>query len=126
MQGRRRFLGTLSAGMAASLVPAGVISAAGIASLRDRFAGLVDDSFDLVDSAGTLKKARLVAMDDGPDCPNRPDLEQFSIVFEGSGLNDGLYKVYHPSTGRLQIGLMSSGEAGSTVRRQRAHFSNFV
>ena len=123
MQGRRRFLGTLTAGMATTLVPAGVISAAGFASLRDRFAGLVDKNFHLVDSAGTLKKARLVAMDDGPECP---DLEQFSIVFEGSGLTDGLYKAYHPSTGTLRIALMSSGDAGATLGRQRAHFSSFV
>jgi len=123
MLGRRQFLGTLSAGMATTLVPAGVLSAAGFASLRDQFAGLVDDKFHLVDSAGALKRARLVAMDDGPDCPG---LEQFSIVFEGSGLTDGLYMVYHPSIGTLRIGLMSSGEAGSAPGRQRAHFSNFI
>lgn len=109
--------------MATTLVPAGVLSTAGFASLRDQFAALVDDNFHLLDSAGVVRKARLVALDDGPDCPA---LEQFSIVFEGSGLTDGFYKVYHPSTGTLRIGLMSSGEVESPAGRQRAYFSNFV
>jgi len=105
MLGRRKFLGTLSAGMATTMVPAGVLSAA---SLRDQLAGLVDDNFQFVDSAGGSMRARLVALDDGPECP---------------GLQ---YRVYHPSTGTLRIGLMASGEAGSTSGRQRAFFSDFV
>lgn len=123
MLGRRKFLGTLTAGMATTLVPVGVLSAAGLASLRDQFAALGDNNFQLMDSAGVVRNARLVAMDDGPYCP---ELEQFSIVFEGSGLTDGLYKAYHPSTGTLHIALMSSGDAGATLGRQRAHFSSFV
>jgi len=123
MLARRQFLGTLSAGMATTLVPAGVLSAAGLLSLRDQFAGLVEDNFHFLDSAGVVKKARLVALDDGPDCPR---LEQFSIVFEGSDLTEGIYQVYHPQTGSLQIGLMPSGEPGSELDRQRAYFSNFV
>ncbi len=128
---RRNFLTALSAAMATAMLPAGLIAAttgeAGRSgnsnSLREKFAPLVGNKLRLVDADGVARYARLVALDDGYRCPG---LEQFSIVFEGSGLTDGLYKVYHPSTGTLRIGLMSSGEAESPVGRQRAHFSNFV
>lgn len=128
---RRNFLTALTATMATAMLPAGIMAATpgqpgnnGINnSLRGQLAQLVGSNLRLVDAAGIAQSARLVAVDDGPD---HPGLEQFSIVFEGSGLTDGLYKVYHPSTGTLRIGLMSSGEAGSTPGRQRAHFSNFV
>jgi len=123
MLGRRQFLGKLSAGMAMTLVPAGVITAAGLASLRDRFAGLVDDNLHLVDSAGVVKKARLVALDDGPACPG---IEQFSIVLEGSDITEGLHEVYHPNAGGLQIALMETAEPGSGGARQRAYVSSFV
>jgi hypothetical protein len=128
---RRNFLTALSATMVTAMLPAGVLAATPgkadwfgrTSSLRDRFAPLIGNDFRLVDEAGVRHRARLVALDDDL-CS--PELEQFSIVFEGSGLTDGLYEVYHPSTGTLRIGLMSSGEPGSPVGRQRAHFSNFV
>jgi hypothetical protein len=125
---RRKFLTALSATMLTAAIPSGTLAATisqtrQCCSLRKQFAQLVGSDFRLLNSAGVAQKARLVAVENGPDCPG---LEQFSIVFEGSGLTDGLYKVYHPGTGTLQIGLMSSGEPGSEVDRQRAHFSNFV
>lgn len=105
------------------MVPAGVITAAGLMSLRDKFAELVDSNMHLMDSVGTVTRARLVELDEGP---KDPDLEQFSIVLEGDGLTEGLYKVYHPNTGTLRIGLLASGEPGSGAVRQRAYFSKFV
>ena len=62
-------------------------------------------------------------MDDGPQCPG---LEQFSIVFEGNDLTEGLYRVYHRQTGSLLISLMPSGEPGSRKNRKRVFFSTFV
>lgn len=123
MLGRRKFLGTLTAGMAASTLPAGVIIAAGLPTLREQFADLVDSNFDLIDSTGTVRRARLIQLDDGPE---EPGLEQFSIVFEGDGLSEGLHKAYHPRIGTMRIGLMASGERGPGPDKQRAYFSNFV
>lgn len=128
---RRNFLTALSAAMTTMMLPAGVLAATrgnagwfgSTGSFRDRFAPLVGEEFRLGDKAGNTRKARLVALDDEL---RSSDLEQFSIVFEGSGLTDGLYEIYHPSMGKLHIGLISSGEPGSPAGRQRAHFSNFV
>jgi len=123
MLGRRKFIGTLTAGIAASILPAGVLNAAGLVTLREQFADLVDSNFDLIDSSGTLRRARLTQLDDGPEASG---LEQFSIVFEGNDLSEGLHKACHPRIGTLRIGLMASGERGPGPDRQRAYFSNFV
>lgn len=127
MLGRRKFLGTLTAGVVTTLVTPGIIKAAAItdghASLRDQFVRLVGSNFRLVDATGTTTIARLAALDDGPESPG---LEQFSIVFEGADLTDGLYRVYHRRTGGLRISFMPSGEPGPDLNRQRAHFSSFT
>ena len=122
---RRNFLAALSAAVATSMLPAGTVAAmpGSHGSLRKQFESLVGNKLRLVDESGVEHQARVVTLDDGP-CS--PELEQFSIVLEGSGLTDGLYDVYHASTGKLRLGLMSSGGPGSPVVRQRAHFSNFV
>ena len=125
---RRKFLTALSATMLTAAIPSGTLAATltqtgQCCPLRKQFAQLVDSDFRLVNSAGVTQIARLVAVDDGPDCSG---LEQFSIVFESGDLTEGLYKAYHPGIGTLRIGLLPTGETGSEVNRQRAHFSNFV
>jgi hypothetical protein len=125
---RRNFLTTLSATVLAATLPIGATAAiqtyAGKASpLRKRFRGLIDTDFRLFDAAGVARKARLVAVDDGPKCPG---LEQFSIVFEGDELGEGLYQIRSWRTGRILINLQTSGEPGTARNRQRACFSNFV
>jgi hypothetical protein len=125
---RRRFLTTLSATVLAAALPASSLAALQIrtgerGSLQKHFAQFVDTDFRLFDSEGIPHKARLVAIDEGPRCPG---LEQFSVVFEGSDLSDGLYQIRSWRTGRICIGLQSSGEPGTAINRQRACFSNFV
>lgn len=128
---RRIFLTGLTATMATAMVPGGIVAAtlgppgktSTSGSLRDQLAALVDRNFYLVDSGGLARSARLVAVDDGPQCPG---LEQFSIVFEGSDLAEGLYETHSWHTGRLLISLLPSGKSRSGKNRQRAYFSNFV
>jgi len=101
------------------MVPAGIVTAAGFAALRDRFATLVDSDFDFVDAHGAALTARLVALD---DARTSGGFEQFSVVFEGDGLAEGLYQVRHPALGSLHIGFTAPGES----LRQRAWFSQPV
>ena len=128
---RRQVLKIIIAGTTTSLVPAGILAAtlrktesSGTGnSLRDQLEALVGSSFRLTGPDGVVRKARLIAVDDGPDCPG---LEQFSILFEGTDLAEGLHEVYHWQTGSELISLVSSGEPGSAVTRQRAHFSRLA
>ena len=128
---RRKVLKVFVAGVTTAMVPAGIMAAtlnqtesSGTSqSLRDQLTPLIGSRFRLTDSNGIAKRARLVAIDDGPRCAG---LEQFSIVFEGADLTDGLHEVYHRQTGSSLIGLMPSDEAGAGMTRQRAHFSNFA
>jgi hypothetical protein len=113
------------------MVPAGILAATTKRidnsftgnSLRDQIAPLIGSDFRLTDSNGIARKARLIAVEDGPCCAG---LEQFSIVFEGADLTEGLHEVYHCQTGSSLISLMPSGEPGAGAIRQRAHFANFV
>jgi len=114
--------------MLAAALPASALAALQVrtgkrGSLQKHFAQFVDTDFRLFDADGVGQKARLVAVDDGPQYPG---LEQFSVVFEGSDLSEGLYQIRSWRTGRMYVGLQSSGEPGSAINRQRAVFSNFV
>lgn len=128
---RRKVLKVLVAGMTTTMVPAGIMAAAlrpiessgASQSLREQLTPLIGSSFQLTDSDGIARRARLVAIDDGPHCAS---LEQFSIVFEGADLTDGLHEVYHNQTGSSLISLVPSGEPGAGTTRQRAHFSVFA
>jgi hypothetical protein len=125
---RRNFITTLSATVLAATLPTGATAVIQThegkgSSLGNRFRGLVDTDFRLFDSAGVARKARLIAVDDGPKCPG---LEQFSIVFEGDELGEGLYQIRSWRTGRILINLQTSGEPGTAGNRQRACFSNFA
>ena len=123
MLGRRRFLGTLTAGVAAAAIPAGVISAAGFSSLRGKYANLVDSKLHLMDSGGRVTTARLVSLDDGPASPG---IEQFSLLLESEELHDGNYDVYHPDTGTIRLTLIDTSDPDATMARQRVYFSNLV
>ncbi len=125
---RRNFLTALSATILAAALPAGIAAATQrqrgkSGSLRTQFAQLVGSNLRLLNSAGVAQEARLVAIDDGPLCPG---LEQFSIVFEGGDLAEGLYQIRSWRTERMLISLQCSGETGTHRNRQRACFSNFV
>lgn len=128
---RRQVLKIFVAGATTSLVPAGIFAATLEAtessgtsnSLREQLEVLVGSRFRLTGSDGVVRIARLVAVDDGPDCPG---LEQFSILFEGADLVEGLHEVYHWQTGRELISLVPSGKPGAGITRQRAHFSRLV
>ena len=117
---RRLFLSALAAGATSSILPTTAFSAA-LAdgrSMAEKFSDLVGSEFRFRNSAGDRSRARLVAFDEGPDSPG---LEQFSVVFEGEGLTEGLHDIHHLGTGKLNVFCMPS--AGGT--RQRAYFSYF-
>jgi len=127
---RRKFLATLTAGLATAATPGALFAAchdlvqAGPSGpQQDLFRQLLGSNFKLKDAEGSVSSARLVAFDDGPQFAQ---LEQFSIVFEGSDLAEGLYEVRHQQMGKLLISLMPSGQSGSGMNRQRAYFSSFV
>ncbi len=125
---RRKFLTALSASILSAAIPGGALAATlrrsgKGGSLHKQFAQLVGNDFRLLNSAGVAQKARLVAIDEGPVCRG---LEQFSIVFEGSDLAEGLYQIRSWRTGRILISLQASGEPGTATNRQRAYFSRFI
>jgi len=128
---RRNFLTALTAAMATTLVPGGIVAAtltqreicAMQPSTQDLLARLIGNTFHLTDSNGEPTQARLVAVDEGPQCEG---LEQFSIVFEGTDLCDGIYKVYHRDTGSVPISLMPSVARTPATVRKRAYFTLFV
>jgi len=127
---RRTFLATLTAGMATTILPAGVIAGAlnqanqssASTSMQQRLAPHVGSAFRLKDATGQLTSAVLLSVDEGPRCQG---LEQFSIVLEGTDLCDGMYEVCHRDTGILQISLMSSESPATTKVRKRAFFTLF-
>ena len=123
MLGRRKFLGTLTAGMAASVVPAGAIGAAGFETLRDSYARLINSNLHLMNSAGRVTKARLTALD---ETLIHASIEQFSILLEGDELHEGTYDLYHPDTGTVKITLFDTTEPAAAHFSQRAYFSKFV
>ena len=127
---RRKFLVAVGAGMATVAMPTGIVAATlknsgrscSSASLQQRLVPLIGSTFYLADSAGQLTKARLVALDEGPQCEG---LEQFSVVFEGTDLSDGIYKVSHNESGSFDISLMPSDATAAAKIRKRAYFSLF-
>ena len=84
---------------------------------------LLGQGFRLKSTEGDIVTARLIAVDEGPDCRG---LEQFSIVFEGDDLADGIYETYNPEMQGLTISLMPSDTRASRPTRKRAYFSVFV
>lgn len=128
---RRRVLQAFAAGAAFTLVPAGTLTIThgqfdaphpGY-SLRNKFSLLLGTHFRMTDANGVTSTAELVEVDDGPDYPG---LDQFSVVFEGDDLSEGLYESWHGDTGNIPISLMPSGMPGSKCNRQRAYFSLLV
>ena len=128
---RRKALKILVAGMTTAMVPAGVVATtlSGVErtgmrhSLRTQLTQLIGSNFRLTDTYGTAKKAVLVAVEEGP---RSAGLEQFSAVFEGDELEEGLHEVYHCQTGNSLISFVPSGESETGQVRQRAHFSIFA
>ncbi len=114
---RRLFLSAMAAGATSAMMPAAVLAAIPEKSLSKHFATLVGSEFQFKDTVGTHSRARLVAFDEGPSSPG---LEQFSVVFKGDGLAEGLYDIHHPGTGKLKVFCMPSTDGA-----QRAHFSHF-
>ena len=119
---RRAILAALTTSIAAALVPSSVFAArpGAAASLREQFQALLGRNFDLEDANGITSRARLIALDDGPRCQG---LEQFSIVFEGEDLTEGIHDVFHPAMGNMSVNLMSSECSYASSTRTRAHFS---
>jgi len=114
---RRLFLSAMAAGATSAMMPAAVLAATPEKSLAQQFAALVGSDFQFKDTVGTHSRARLVAFDEGPSSPG---LEQFSVVFNGEGLAEGLYDIHHPGTGKLTVFCMPSTDGA-----QRAYFSYF-
>jgi len=127
---RRAILAVLTSGLAAAIVPTNVVASVLTAgnrrssstSLRTRLHELLGHDFRLEDSTGATTYARLVGLDDGPLCRG---LEQFSVVFEGAELSEGINELYHPVTGSFPISLLSSDCSGVNRTRKRAYFSMF-
>jgi hypothetical protein len=125
---RRAILAALTTSMAAALVPGSAI-AAGLSagnrmatptSLREQLQALQGQDFHFEDETGETSQARLIAVEDGPRCPG---LEQFSVVFEGERLSEGMNDLSHPEIGNMPIGLTSSECTHASRTRKRAHFS---
>ena len=119
---RRAVLAALGGAMASSLVPFGAHAGPKLTTFQ-QYAELIGSRFRFVDADGISFTALLVAVDEGP---NRPGLEQFSMVFEGDELTDGLYEARSWETGKLLVTLMPSGTPGSGPVRKRVYISNFA
>jgi hypothetical protein len=121
---RRLFLSALAAGATSSILPTTAFSAvlADNGLLAEKFSTLVGSEFHFRNTVGDKSCARLVAFDNGPDSPG---LEQFSVVFEGDGLAEGLHDIHHLGTGKLTVFCMPSTSAALGNSRQRVYFSNF-
>ena len=127
---RRNFLSAVAAGAATAVLPVGVFAASPNVSYRTDprqptlagFTRLLGSEFHFTDVSGGALKARLVACDDGPQ---HAGLTQFSVVFEGATLEEGLYELRHPETGPMMIGCVSSDGAIAGMSRQRVYFSSF-
>ena len=119
---RRAVLAGLSGAMAATLVPFSAHAGPKLTTCQ-RYAELLGTRFRFTDDDGNRCSARLVAVDSGP---NHSGLEQFSMVFEGDDLADGLYELRGPEAGRVLVALMPSDTAGSGPVRKRVYISNFA
>ena len=119
---RRELLAALTGTMAATMVPGTILANTSLTG-REQLSESLGRSFRLKSPAGDIVTAQLIAVDDGPDCPG---LEQFSVVFDGDDLADGLYETYHPEVDGMTISLMPSEVPGSEQTRKRAHFSVFA
>jgi hypothetical protein len=122
MLGRRAFLAALGSSVVVSAVPVNVLASTNL-SCREQLSQMLGRNFRLKSPAGDIVTAQLIEVDDGPDCPG---LEQFSIVFDGDDLDDGLYNTYHPEMDGMTISLMPSEVPGSGHIRKRAYFSVFA
>ena len=92
-------------------------------SLHGQLQTLLGRNFRFTDQAGVTNEARLVAVEDGPWCQG---LDQFSVVFEGKHLSDGMNDVFHPEIGDMPISLSCSECADASRTRKRAHFSLLI
>ena len=116
--------GLLTAGGAQGLLagpPAPDEPAASLAMTRATFEPLVNTRFRLFDGRRRSEGFVLQAID---DVPASRDLEQFDLVFRGSGrvpLRADTYELWHPRIGRLSLYLEPSRSARG--RRARATFS---
>ena len=121
---RRLFLSALAAGATSSILPTTVFSAVltNDDPLSEKFSALVGSEFHFRNAIGDKSRAKLVAFDKGPDSPG---LEQFSVVFEGDGLAEGLHDIHHLGTGKLTVFCMPSTGGALGCSRQRVYFSNF-
>ncbi len=119
---RRLFLSALAAGATSSMIPTTVFSAVDDGPLSEKFSDLVGSEFHFRNAVGDKSRAKLVAFDQGPDSPG---LEQFSVVFEGDGLAEGLHDIHHLGTGKLTVFCMPSTGGALGSCRQRVYFSNF-
>lgn len=119
---RRAVLAALMSATAAALAPVSAF-ARSHRTCRQKFAELVGANVRLSNLDGEAVKATLVCLDDGP---HHPGLEQFSVVFEGVNLEEGLYEVSHANLGRLPVTLIPSDSRFSRHARGRAFFSLIV
>jgi len=119
---RRAVLAALSSALAAAMAPASVFAGTNV-TRREQFSALLGHSFRFATSAGDTVVAKLVSVDEGPQCSG---LEQFSIAFEGESITEDRYEARHPDFGKLKITLIRSGPPGSKRNRHRAYFSNFA
>lgn len=119
---RRAVLAALGSAMVFTVAPVSAYAIKDRTS-RQKFADTVGATLRLVDPNGEVVHARLIGLDDGP---RHPGLEQFSIVFEGDNLKEGLYEFSHPNLGRQSVTLIPSDSRFSQRSRGRAFFSLFV
>ena len=119
---RRAVLAALGGAMASSLVPFGAHAGPKLTTCQ-RYAELIGSRFRFIDDDGNRCSARLVVVDNGP---NESGLEQFSMVFEGDKLTDGLHKIRSLDTGELLVATMPSGMPGSGPVRKRVYISIFA
>jgi len=121
---RRFFLSAIAAGATGTLLPTTVFSAllTDDGPLSNKFSDLVGSEFRFRNAVGDVSSARLIAFDKGPESPG---LEQFSLVFEGDGLAEGLHEIHHVGTGKLTVFCMPSTGSALGSSRQRVYFSNF-
>lgn len=127
---RRTFLTVLSAGLVTAATPGTLLAAcqeflaAGPSVPRgDDFKQLVGARFKLFDAENLSTNATMVAFDDGPNCAR---LEQFSFVLDGAELEEGIYEISHPDTGKMSVNLMPSEHPSQTGQCHRVYVSRFV
>ena len=116
---RRNFLISCAIGTTALTTPLGWAAAGNSTNsglTKDKFQSLLHHNFRCMDEKTGMINMDLVEIREGPQVPG---LEQFSLVFQErnssgkSHLQDGLYQLYHPETGRALIHLAPSNtEAG--------------